>query len=363
MKNEMTVKERILNSFTGKEVDRMPWCPFLAYYWDKLPQETKDKGQFDYMVNVIGSDPLIRGSHTLAKAVFNNCEVKTWVDGKKKYEEFQTKFGNLRLGYSYSDDADSWFLTEHPVTQEEDFKVLQYLYENVTFEENLKQFEEDYAKMGDNGLYIPVIGTKLKTSFQSLVEHWCGTVDLTYALYDFPELVEECLETMIEKDRENVEISVKSSAEALLFYEDSSTTNISPEQFEKYTKPEIDMWGDILHRENKLLVHHACGHLRNLLPLISKSNIDVLESLSPPPTGDVELFLARALLDDRIAIMGGIEPVHLLNLSLPELEAYVKEIISCMKGTRYVLANSDSCPQGVAEEKLKLISEIAKQYG
>ena len=29
----MTAKERILNAVTGKPVDRVPWSPFLAYYW------------------------------------------------------------------------------------------------------------------------------------------------------------------------------------------------------------------------------------------------------------------------------------------------------------------------------------------
>lgn len=34
---EMSSKERLLNAITGKEIDRVPWSPFLAYYWDKLP--------------------------------------------------------------------------------------------------------------------------------------------------------------------------------------------------------------------------------------------------------------------------------------------------------------------------------------
>lgn len=72
-----------------------------------------------------------------------------------------------------------------------------------------------------------MIGTQLKTSFQSLVEYWCGTENLAYALADFPEVVEECLDVMRERDRENVQIAVKSSAEGFIFWEDSSTTNQS----------------------------------------------------------------------------------------------------------------------------------------
>ena len=36
---EMTSKERIMNAILGKETDRTPWSPFLAYYWEHLPEE------------------------------------------------------------------------------------------------------------------------------------------------------------------------------------------------------------------------------------------------------------------------------------------------------------------------------------
>lgn len=41
----------------------------------------------------------------------------------------------------------------------------------------------------EEGLILPVIGTDMKTAFQSLVEHWCGTEQLSYALCDFSVMV------------------------------------------------------------------------------------------------------------------------------------------------------------------------------
>lgn len=83
-----------------------------------------------------------------------------------------------------------------------------------------------------------------KTPFQDLVEHWVGTEELVYMLYDEPEKVEECLEVMREKDLETVKISVDSPAEGFIFWEDSSTTNINPAIFQKYTAPIINEWGE-----------------------------------------------------------------------------------------------------------------------
>ncbi len=356
----MTSKTRILNALTGKEVDRMPWSPFLAYFWEYQPKEIQEIGQIKYMQE-IGADPLRRGSHEISRPIYKNCEVTEKIAGDKKIVRYETKHGSLELGYTYSPDGDTWFLIDHPVKEEEDYKLLQYIYENIELEERIKEFDQANYELGENGLYLPLVGVNHKTAFQTLLETWSGTEELSYALFDFPEVVEECLEVMREKNRLNAQIAAKSSAEGVLFFEDSSTTNISPDMFAKYTIPEINAWGDIMHKENKLLVHHACGHLKHIMEMIGESKIDVLESLSPPPTGNIELVDARKILPEHIAIIGGIEPVNLLDKTLEELEPYVEKIIRDMKGTRYVLANSDSCPPGVTEEKFRLISQLVRK--
>jgi len=59
-------------------------------------------------------------------------------------------------------------------------------------------------------------------------------------------------------------------------------------------------------------------------------------------------------------LIGGIEPTVFLNSTLDELEAYVYELINNMKGSRFVLANSDSCPPGVSIEKFRLVTDIVR---
>lgn len=357
---EMTHRERILNALRGKEVDRIPWSPFLAYYWENLPMEVQNRGQITYMLEM-GSDPLLRGFLQLFDTKINNCNIIEKQNGNKKYMTYETKVGSITKEYSFSLNANSWFLTGHPVKEEEDFKVLQYITENTVVTENLQQFEEENKALGENGLHLPLLGVHGKTAFQSMVEHWCGTVDLVYALYDFPEAVEECLAVIQEKDLEAVKISAKSSADGFIFWEDSSTTNISPDFFSKYTAPEINQWGNVIHNHEKLLVHHACGHLKDLLHLMAKTEIDVIESISPPPTGNIEIKDAIKLLPDHIGIIGGIEPTFIENCNLEMLEACVCDLASTMKGKRFILANSDSCPPNVAYEKFLLVSELVRK--
>lgn len=179
-------------------------------------------------------------------------------------------------------------------------------------------------------------------------------------MYDFPEVVEECLAVMEKVSVRSVEISVNSEAEGFIFWEDSSTTNISPDFFRKYTAPVIHKWGEMIHKHDKYLIHHACGQIRDLLPLMNKTAIDMVESISPPPTGNIDLDEAFTLLDNDKGLIGGIEPTFYEQCNMNELEERVNYLCSMSKGRKFILANSDSCPPGVTYEKLKEVGRIVR---
>lgn len=356
---EFTPKQRLISAITGKETDRMPWSPFLAYYWEHLPQSVQEQGQLAYLTE-LGADPLLRGFYSLSESVYHNCTVTPSKRGNRMFTTYETPVGTLQEGYTYSESAQSWFLTDHPVQTEEDFKTLQYIFEHMELKENFEPFQTAWKETGESGLILPVIGASDKTPFQKLVEHWCGTVDLTYALYDFPEVVEECLSAMETKSVQSAEIAVKTDAEGFIFWEDSSTTNISPDFFRKYTAPSITRWGEILHQNNKFLIHHACGHIRDLLPLMNQTPVDMIESISPPPTGNIDMDAAFALLDSDKGLIGGIEPTFFENCTIRELEERVDFLCRTAAGRRFILANSDSCPPGVSYEKFAAVSRMIK---
>lgn len=357
----MSVKQRLLSSIKGEKVDRLPWSPFLAYLWESLPNSIQKQGQFNFLES-IGADPLIRGVYNLFKIVYNNCEVTQSTKNDEQLIEYSTPLGKLTAVKKYSTHGNTWFTQVHPVKNEKDLEILAYIYKNMEVVKQFDEFYEYYKIVGENGLIVPAIGIDSKTCFQSMVEYWLGTEQLSYALYDFPEYVEEALKAMNMVSLKTAEISAESKAEAFLSWEDTSTTNISPKLYEKYILPEINSYCDIVHSSEKLYLQHACGHLRALMPLIASSKIDAIESISPPPTGNIELWDAKKILGENIAIIGGIEPTKLLYLNKEELKNYVNNLLNNMRGTRFIPANSDSCPPGVSIEKLELIGSLVKNF-
>lgn len=355
----MQSRERIVNSLKGKEVDRIPWSPFLAYFWEHQSPDIQQKGQLSYLEE-IGADPFLRGANQVlpVKIKYKNCEITERQNSDIKETTFRTSIGELKMVYRFSQN--SWFISEHPVKTLEDLKVFTWLQENTELESNARELNALISKWGEHGLVAPLLGLQQKSSFQSFVEQWFGTEELVYKMMDYPDEMKACLNLMHEKSSCLAELAVDCDAEYFISWEDTSTTNISPRFYEDYILPEINNWCDILHRSGKKYIQHACGHLKDLVPLIAGSRIDAIESVSPPPTGNIEFEDVCTALPENMAIIGGIEPVFFEGCSMQELKERVSLLSKELKGKRFVLANSDSCPPGVSRDKLTYVSSLLK---
>lgn len=355
----MNSRERLLNTIRGNETDRLAWSPFLAYFWDYQPEDVKKRGQLAFLKE-IGADPLFRGFCTLITKSYRNCSVDETTKGNERCVRYETPVGNLEARYTYTKNGNTWFLTKHPVVNGEDLKVLAYLNEDMVIEPDFGKYEKGIEIMGDEALLIPVISSEMKSSFQSLLEKWMGTEELTYAVYDYEEELELCLDAMKKNSDTAARLAVQSGAEAYIFWEDSSTGNLSPSFFREYIADEISGWAEIVHENGASLVHHACGQINGLVDEMSRTGIDVIESVSPPPTGDIHIYDARKKLPDNICLIGGIEPTVLLNSSLDELKTHILDIMEKTGKKGFVLANADSCPPGVEIEKFRMISDLVR---
>ena len=357
--NDMTSKEQIVAALAGEPVDYTPFSPFLAYVWDHFSDDIANDGQLAFLQRV-GADPLWRGAPCPVKPVVKGIESKRWDDGRWTYHEISPPVGSLREGWLRSDEGNTNFLVEHPLKTEEDYKVQMWIEERKRFELNLEPSRKHFADKGREGLSLGMLIPSSKSAFQKMIEHQCGTEELIYALVDFPDTVESLWRTTVERNLEAVRLAVESDYEYFITWEDSGTQNYSPTQYDKYIGTEIEQWCEILAGAGKKYVQHACGHLRDLVARMKDHGAYAVESVSPPPTGNVTLSDARKSAGETFGIIGGIEPTQFLNLSMEELGLYVEQALEDGSGGPFVLANADSCPPGVTVEKFKLVSDVTK---
>lgn len=356
----MTSKERIQAALAGETVDYVPFCPFLAYVWETFPQDVVDAGQLEFH-HRIGADPLWRGAACPVKSIGpEELRTQSFEEGDRTVTVIETPVGSLRFAGMLSAAGNTSFLVEHPLKTAEDFKVQTWIEENTKIVYDPQPMREHFSGVGREGMSLGMLIPRAKSAYQALVEHHAGTEELIYALMDFPDAVETLWKTMVEKDLEAVKMAVESEYEYFITWEDSSTQNYSPAQYDQYIGAEIGQWCRILNDAGKHYVQHACGHVAALVERMAEHGAHSIESISPPPTGNISIAETRAKVGDRLGIIGGIEPTQFLNLSMDRLTEYVESVLADGVGGPFVLANSDSCPPGVTLEKFKLVADIAR---
>lgn len=356
----MTSKERIVAALEGRDLDYTPFCPFLAYVWEHFPKEIQDGGQ-PLFLKQIGADPMWRGAACAVS--WRSPKSIEWVskeiDGRV-YAELRTPVGTLRYTQANSDTGRTCFLIEHPLKTEEDYKIQLWIEENGTMEPDYESMDKHLNQWCVEGLSIGMLIPRGKSAYQSMVEHHVGTEEINYHLVDFPDTVETLRQAMVRRNLEAVRMSAEMGLyEYYLTWEDTSTQNYSPTQYDMYIRPEIEQWCAILKSANKKYIQHGCGHMKAILPKLHAQGTFAVESLSSLPTGNIGLKEARAIVGDKVGIIGGIEPTHFLNLSEAELVPYVEQVLRDGAGGPFVLANSDSCPPGVTMAKFKKVADVA----
>ena len=355
----MTSKERLIAAIEGNDIDHIPFSPNLAYLWEHFPDDIQKKGQLDFL-KMIGADPLWRGAPCPVKEILPEMDKKEFVENDRKVTVFSTPVGQLRLGYMKSDHGNTEFLVEHPLKTENDYKVQMWIEENTKFEYDPEPVKEHFKGEGREGLSLGMLLPRSKSAFQHLVEHLAGTEELVYALMDFPETVTMLWEKMVENNLKAAKIAAAADYDYFITWEDSSTQNYSPTQYKQYISSEIQQWCKILKEHDKKYIQHACGHVKDLVLQMKMDGVFAVESISPPPTGNIEIKDAREKVGSDFGIIGGIEPTKFLHYDTNQLGKYVEQIIKEGKGGPFILGNSDSCPPGVTIEKFKLVADIAR---
>ncbi len=356
----MNAKERLIAALHGKAVDRPPFSPFLAYVWEYFPRAVQEAGELAFH-HAIGADPLWRGRASPVRAILPPGMEEKVIDSVRRREvHITTPVGSLRMAWGGSDEGGTSFLIEHPLKTEEDLKVQMWIEEHTRFERDPEDVRGHLTEgYGREGLTLGMLLPRGKSAYQCMVEHLMGTEALIYAQMDYPDTVRQLWEVMVQKDIEAVRISCTSEdLDYFITWEDSSTQNYSPSQYDEFIGSEIRQWCDLLGASGKHYIQHACGHVDALVTKMKDCGCLAVESLSPPPTGNISLKDARAKVGSDFGIIGGVEPTHLLQLEGKAFDDYIECVIEDGKGGPFVLANSDSCPPGVTVEKFKRIVEI-----
>lgn len=140
---------------------------------------------------------------------------------------------------------------------------------------------------------------------------------------------------------------------------------VSPKIYEEYIVPDSQIISSATHELGGLIYAHICSPIEPFLSLgyYNRMGIDLFETLSPPPVGNItDLGQARRLLLPQICTRGNIGLDILLNGSPVMVETETLRVLNATRGYKHIVAASDYLFYHIPLENVKAVVDTVKQY-
>ncbi len=389
----MTSKERIYNAMHMKEVDRVPvMCQIsIGHYFlysgidpvdiwftsDGFAEALmimRERYSFDgVLINLPGRAP----------------EYKKYIDriGRNEYETFIFwKNGNYTTipkddnPHYFQKNGTRYFPSFEEVKPEELFYVEPWDLTDITypftwgFEKEPRLFNDYFPDYHFDT--IKLVKQKIGNQFSihsEVFSPWSQFLELLnyeyalMAIMDDPDKVRACLERLTEGSIELGRKQARLQVDAILISSAFAGGGlISKEQYANFVLPYEKRIIEEIKKEFDIPIYtHTCGSIGDRLDLMMETGTNGIDTLDPPPLGNVHLKEAKKQLSGKVFIKGNIDPVNtLLNSDLSGIEKDVEARINIGKpGGGYILSTACSIAPHTQPENIELLHKLAERFG
>lgn len=207
----------------------------------------------------------------------------------------ETPLGTVSQTTKASNNSWARLTTKEWVTCEEELKIFTYIEQHTDWGYSQETFDRVYAEWGNLGaptIFMP------RVSMQRLYIDLMGVEEAVYAVYDYPETVEEYFAALRECHFRMIDVINASPIRIINFGDNIHSGTFSPELFEKYVLPEYKLRCERLHKAGKFICSHFDGDNRGLMKFYKETGLDGIEAITPVPQGDVTLEDVHEALGD-----------------------------------------------------------------
>ena len=236
------------------------------------------------------------------------------------------------------------------------------VYNDVTVELDPDALQAAKARanaIGQDALTTHAIG---ESPLMHWVEWLAGVENAHYLLADYPDEVEALFEAIHRVLKYKAEILAEHSpADVLYMIENTSTTLISPTQYQQYCYGHIRDYGHITRAAGKPLILHMCGHLKILLPNLADLPVEAFEAFTSPPLGATTLFDGRTACPDK-CLVGGTNAVLWIEPADTIIDQIERDLDLLPHHRGIVLTSAGIMPPLCKPETIKAVCDRVKAY-
>jgi hypothetical protein len=357
----MTPRQRWLAAVRMEPVDRLPFWPKLDRAYPRAQPAPFRDMEIELIHRWIGSDRHV-GVPGCTREVRTRTHRGVDEHDGRRVSRFVTPTGILERVDQFDLESQSWHPVEFPVRTRHDIPVMIEWFQDCRVEldaDHLEQARARVREIGDDASTRTSIGI---SPLMDWVQHIAGIETAHLLLRDCPDEVAALFEAEHRVLRRTAEILADTWPGDMIYStENTSTTLISPAQYEQYCYPHIRAYGEILSGAGRIYVLHMCGHLRALLPTLRSLPVDAFEAFTAPTLGNTTLLDGRAACPDTCLIGGTQAP--LWTRPAKEIIGQLERDLDALPHHRgLVVTSAGVMPPLCRPETIKTVCDWVKSY-
>ena len=335
----MNVRERIEAFWAGEKPDRIPYTVLSFIFWNGL---SKDPAWGPLFENGLGMTMYI-SSH---KTKGHDYEVKkdTYIENGKtiKRTTWVTPVGEAYQEEVMEDNSVLGWVRKYVLCEPEDYRVMTWVTNHTDVLPAYDKYEQTLAKMPSYGIPDMIMG---RGPMQKILVDYAGVENFAEQLFECEEEVEELYEAYEKFFAKQIDVIAGGPGRYVNIRENFTSEALGAKRYEKYFMPVYEKYIPILHQSGKIVGTHYDGRLRSCADMIAKAPMDLIESLTPPSEGDMELWECREKWPDKLFWSN----IRVSEYELPEeeLRARVRELVkqASPDGTKLAFEISEDIPR------------------
>ena len=283
----MNIRERIEAFWSGERPDQIPY----TIYWNEWRHTAGDPAWQPIYENGLGVTWYLRTFETRLRDVEVGDE--QYVEGGKpmRRQIRRTPVGEIQA--TWENGWNKKYFLETP----QDYRVMTYLVEHTDCTPCYEAYLAKAAALPAWGIAIPELW---RTPLQQILVDFAGLENFCWHLSAYEEEVRRLYDALLRNFRRIVEIVACGPGRYLSNLENFTADTLGPRRYEEFLLPVYEECFPALHEAGKLIGCHYDGRLASCRRQIARAPIDLIESLTPPPEGDLTLAEARAAWPDRL---------------------------------------------------------------
>jgi len=285
---DMTKRERLEAFWAGERPDVVP---LSIYGWFLDGYQGGSLGRDPVMRQYVRESELIAYYNLMPSAMRYTGDVEPFYEPFERNgtpwmrEGFRTPVGEI-FGLSEAGWRQKYLLADAA-----DYRVMAYIIEHLEVSPDHERYRRDVAALGPGCVAGIFIG---RTPLQTILVDYAGLENFSVHLHECPDEMRMLYDVLLKNFRRQVEIAVDAPGRYVSVLENFTAETMGPRRFAEFTLPVYRELVPHLHAAGKVVGVHYDGKLESCKEHIASAPVDVIESLTEPPEGDMTLSRCRA---------------------------------------------------------------------